>query len=281
MADQADILRHLVAGALRTTSSTSHSAPPLIAVAGAKGGVGTTTVAVNLAVALAGQGLRTALVDVDFCRADVALHCGLTARYTTGDVLAGSREIHEALIAGPGGIQVAAGAWASPYSQQTRPQAQHRLIDQLGRLGGHVDLILLDVGCDAQDVAQCYWQAADRILLVTTPDSVAIMDAYAAVKVAGTQCIEPQIEVVFNQLSPEDDAAELYGRIDRSCQRFLGFDVHLGGAIPRDGQVPLALRRRMPVPAHAPECAAAVALEQIASGLRASLVQPGTALASA
>ena len=280
MPDQADILRHLVAGALRTSAVGSRPSPPMVAIAGAKGGVGATTVAANLAIALAGQGRRVALVDVDFCRPDVALHFGLTPRNTTGDVLCGNCELHEALIAGPVGTQVAAGAWASPNAAQTRPSAQHRLIEQLHRLGGHVDVILLDVGCDIGETAQCYWQAADRVLLVATPDSVAIMDAYAAVKVAGTSSKEPLIDIVFNKLATSDDPLALHHRIDHSSQRFLGFGLGLGGVIHNDGLIGDALRKRVPLSAYAPESTAAADIDQIASHLQRALASPGTASAS-
>ena len=281
MPEQADILRHLVAGRVRSAAASPHARPPIIAVAGAKGGVGATTVAVNVAVSLASMGARVALIDVDFCRADVALYCGVSARHTTSDLLSGRLEIHEILVAGPAGIQLAAGAWASPTAIEARPAAQHRLIDQLHRLGGHVDIILLDVGCDIGATAQQYWQAADRVLLVTTPHNVAIMDAYAAIKVAGTQCAHPQIEVIFNQLAHDDDPLALHHRIDQSSQRFLGVEVALAGAVPSDGRITEALRKRIPVFAHAPDCPAATRLEEVAQHLHAMTCAGPIALARA
>lgn len=281
MPDQADILRHLVAGALRSAAPAGADSPPLIAIAGGKGGVGATTLAVNTAVALAGAGLRVVLADVDFCRADVALHCGLTPRSTIADVLSGRREIHETLVAGPAGIQVAPGAWASPTALETRPAAQQRLLDQLRRLRSHVDIVLLDVGCDAGEAAQQYWQAADRVLLVTTADSVAIMDAYAAVKVLGTTCASPRIQLIINQLPAGEDARHWHRRIDHSAQRFLGFGVPLAGAVPRDGNVPAALRKRLPIATHSPNSPAAAAVEEIAAALSDAFVRRGASLASA
>ena len=264
MPDQADILRHLVAGVMRSNAPAHHSSPPLIAIAGAKGGVGVTTVAVNVATSLATLGQRVALVDVDFCRADVALYCGLSARYTTGDLLRGSRELHEILVAGPGGVQIAAGCWASPDALESRPAAQHRLIDQLHRLGGHVDIVLMDVGCDVGPATQQYWQAADRICLVTTPSNVAIMDAYAAIKVAGTKCASARIDLILNQLSATDHATVIHQRIDQSSQRFLGISVGIAGSVPSDPSLKEALRQRLPVMASAADSDAAIAFEAIA-----------------
>ena len=89
----------------------------MFAIAGAQEGVGATTIAVNLAVALARQGQRVVLVDADFTRPEIASLCGLKPRYTTGDVLSGRREIHEVLLAGPASVQVLPGTQAMPLGQ--------------------------------------------------------------------------------------------------------------------------------------------------------------------
>ncbi|HYW79988.1 MAG TPA: P-loop NTPase, partial [Thermoguttaceae bacterium] len=71
MRDQANHLRQLVRDCA-TQLPTAQSRPSLAVVSSGKGGVGTTTVAVNLAVEMAQKGLRTTLVDADPNAGDVA-----------------------------------------------------------------------------------------------------------------------------------------------------------------------------------------------------------------
>src|ERR1700733_12503188 len=128
MSDQADRLRELV-GASRAAVSTTlgeddHGAiapvsrPPrttrsLLFTSG-KGGVGTSNLVLNLAIALAELDQRVVVVDADIGLANLDLLCGLTPRYDLGDVLAGRCRLFDALVTGPGEIQIVPGAHAIP-----------------------------------------------------------------------------------------------------------------------------------------------------------------------
>ncbi|MGC3971163.1 MAG: P-loop NTPase [Pirellulales bacterium] len=181
MPDQANDLRRLV---LQHGRNALNDSPPpkLVVVAGGKGGVGTTTLAVNLSVALARQGRRTVLVDADFAGPDCAALCRLDERYGGADVLAGRRTVHEVLQLGPGGVQVLPSARGSSEAGDCTPQAQDRLLTQLESLGPHADVIVIDAGSGSGRAMKRFWDAADLVLLVSHPDTVAVMDAYAAIK---------------------------------------------------------------------------------------------------
>ena len=134
MSDQAYRLRELMHATAARPSGAPEVAPRLVAMAGAKGGVGATTVAVNVAIALAQQGQRTLLVDAHPQRADVAAQCGLTDGVSVCEVLAGSRSLHETILRGPGGIQILAGRWAASIASQWTASAQQHLIAELKSL---------------------------------------------------------------------------------------------------------------------------------------------------
>ena len=72
MHDQAYRLRKLVRDASRISAPSAGPSPQMIVVMGGKSGVGATTISVNLAVALAQQGRRAVLVDVNLERPYVA-----------------------------------------------------------------------------------------------------------------------------------------------------------------------------------------------------------------
>jgi flagellar biosynthesis protein FlhG len=235
MSDQAFHLRALVRAAAQGDVGPSFPPPRKVVVSGAKGGAGATTIAVNLSIALARLGSRVLLVDADMNHADVAAHCQLEARDTIADVLAARRTVHEVLTRGPAGIQIVAGAWSATSVPDCSPAAQDRLLAELDRLGRHADLVLLDVGSGLNHVVRRFWQAADAVLLVTTPDRVAIMDAYAAIKVLAAHR-ELSIQTITNRADAQT-ATHVHARIDGACQRFLNRSVSLAGNVSDDSAV--------------------------------------------
>ncbi len=273
MVDQAAELRKLVVRAVRETTTDTGPSPRLLVLSGGKGGVGVTTLAVNLAVALSGQGARVVLVDADLYRADIATLCGIDERGNVADVLAARRDIHEVLHRGPSGIQVIPGLWAPGHPADFSETAQQRLLRQLGTLQRHADLIVLDVGNGGNEVVRRFWRAADEVLLVTTPDSLSVMDSYATIKrLAGAE-ENLTIRLVVNKAADQSVADDVHRRINVSCQRFLGFQIDRLGNLPPDDNVELAAGATRPFIVSAPESIAAQAVDQMAGQLVSEIQQ--------
>ena len=72
--------------------------------------MGTSNLALNLAIALGEYGQRVVLVDADLGLANIDLLCGLTPASDLGDVLAGDCSLAEAIVTGPGDIRIVPGA---------------------------------------------------------------------------------------------------------------------------------------------------------------------------
>jgi len=271
MHDQANHLRRLVRRFASQDASASRLRPNLIVVAGGKGGVGTTTVAVNLAVAMAGIGLRTVLVDADFYGGDAAILCGLEPHhYNIADVLASRRTIHEVLQPGPGAVQVVPGVWGSQELSDDPAAAGKRLLAELQALNPHADLLLLDGGTGSNRVMRQCWPVADLMLVLTTPETSSIVKTYALIKLLAEDTPAVPIHVLVN-LAPTPDAAEdVGGRLAEASRRFLATQLHWAGYLPVDPHVAQAAAGE-PFVMAAPTCSAARHLGRLADALVASL----------
>jgi flagellar biosynthesis protein FlhG len=235
MNDQANLLRQLVRHEAASRSDARRGARLVVVVAG-KGGVGATTISVNLAAALSTGGSGCVLVDGNPHGADATTLCGLDAHYGVSHVVAGWRTAQETLLEGPGGIRVLPAVWDREYDDQWTERAQSRLIEELRDLDrvptSHAAaFVVVDAGCGLGAVLGRFWRAADLVLVVTTPDPLAIMDAYAAIKVHAEGAAAP-VHVLVNQATDTQQAAEVHQRLARACHRFLGLDVCDAGYVP-------------------------------------------------
>jgi pilus assembly protein CpaE len=152
----------------------------LIAVRGSKGGVGTTSIAVNLAVALHRQANQpVALVDGDLFAGDVLAALNLASNRSVMDLLSNASRFDDELltktfVTHSSGIDVLAPP--SDFEQVERIKAeiyQHTLEE----LRNHYAFVVVDcpTGLDANTLAAI--DAADVVLLVTTPELAALKNA--------------------------------------------------------------------------------------------------------
>jgi len=267
MRDQAAELRSLMFRAARRTTPLPGPPTHLIALCGGKGGVGVTSLAVNLAASLAEYGMRTVLVDANLYRADAAAYCGLAEAESIADVLSGGRDIHEVLQPGPSGLQVAPGIWAPDALGAIEERAAQRLVTQLKQMGRHAETVVVDLGSGLTELTRRFWSAADTSVVVTTPDSVSLMDSYATIKTLSDGPGDPAIGMIVNRSADDEAAGDVFARAARSCQRFLNLPLINFGHAPLDPQMQRSIEQQSPLVISHPKSAAAAHIHRIASRL--------------
>lgn len=246
----------------------------VFAVASGKGGVGKSSVTVNLACALAAQGLRVGIVDADVHGFSVPALMGITQQPTRVDdmilppVAFGVKVISIGMfVSGNKAV-----AWRGPML--------HRALEQFltDVYFGDLDALFLDLPPGTGDIAISVAQLLPNaeILVVTTPQAAAADVAERAGTIA-TQTGQKLAGVVENMSfleMPDGGRMELFGS---GGGRVLAerLSAAVGTDVPLLGQIPLDIRLReggdagRPVVLTAPETAAAQALQDIAGKLNA------------
>ena len=206
--------------------------PTLVVVSGGRQGVGATSLTLGLAAALAQEALRVVVIDANRQQASLAAAAGLKPLAGIDEVLSGRKTIHEALTRGTAGLQILAGS-VSPVGFSLSQRAIDRLEKQIHSLARHCDLLLVDAGSQPSDLTARLWQLAHTVLLVTSPEAAAVMDAYALIKrLYSAQQRQKSPTLVVTQAATTHQAADVHRRIDQSTRRFLGLPVELGGRVP-------------------------------------------------
>lgn len=232
MHDQASRLRNLVRRSPWPADSRP-TLPRVITVAGGKPGSGCTTIAINVAAAMAQQGWRTVLIDGDEQCPEMVSRLNLKSTATLADVLAGRCNVHEALLAAPAGLQVVAGSpLASPDVAAAALLSSLSITPLLTALCPHADLVVVDAGSASDAWSQTLWNEAERVLLVAAADAPAIMESYATIKRIWRRGMNAAVQILVNQENDAATAADIHGRLDRSCRRFLNLALEPGPALP-------------------------------------------------
>ncbi len=159
-------------------------APRIIAVGGAKGGVGKSTLAASLATALATMGHRVVAADLDLGGADLHLFLGIRRpQRSLGDLLSGRAGDLAACLepAGIATLSVLAGDSAYLGSANLGHAQRQKVLRLLRRLPA--DFVVLDLGGDTTFNTLDFFLLADDRLVVTTADPASVLDAYGFIKV--------------------------------------------------------------------------------------------------
>ena len=249
--------------------------PISIAVTSGKGGVGKTSVAVNLAVALARLRHRVAILDADFGLGNVDVLMGLAPSAHVGHVLIGEKSLREVLVTGPGGVQVIPASSGMPQLTALTDGQWDRLGDSLDEIADDFDNLIIDTGAGISDNVVEAIRLASRALVVTALEPTAVVDAYALIKLMSATDPAQEIEVVVNNAHDASEAQLVFTQLQVAATRFLKRRIHYAGFITHDPAVRDAVLVQRPIVDHLPQSPASRCFRILASRLAAA--SPGRA----
>jgi len=245
---------------------TARSARPVrtIAVSGGKGGVGKTSVSVNLALALADSGHRTLLLDTDLGLANVDVLLGLSPRFTLADVVAGRWSIEETVLTGPKGLMVVPAASGKRHMTELSPAEHVGLIRAFSDMDRPLDTMVIDTAAGLGDSVLTFCQAANDVIVVVCNEPASITDAYALIKVLSRERGVGRVHVLANMTRGSAEGRELFEKLSRVTGKFLDVTMNFLGAIPYDEWMRRAIQRQQAVLEAFPASAASMAFRALA-----------------
>jgi flagellar biosynthesis protein FlhG len=245
-----------------------------VAVASGKGGVGKTNLVANLAVAMAEMGRAVLLLDGDLGLANVNLLLGLVPEHTLHDVVMGGLDLAEILLSGPAGISVLPASSGVERMADLDEYRREALLLAIEKASRDHDVLLIDTGPGIHRQNLRLAQAADEILVMTTPEPLAFASAYASLKALASRRLAHPPRLVVSMARDEAEALRVAHRLQRVARRFLGFAPELWGVVPADEAVPRAVHEQRPFVQSCPDSPAARAVRRLAERLLEAAARP-------
>ncbi|GAB6197051.1 MinD/ParA family protein [Lysobacter xanthus] len=236
----------------------------VIAVASGKGGVGKTSVSVNLSMALQNAGQRVLLLDTDLGLANVDVMLGLSPRFTLADVFAGRCELADTLLEGPNGLLVVPAASGKRHMTELTPAQHVGLVHAFSQLEMPIDVMVIDNAAGISDSVLTFCQAAQDVIVVVCDEPASVTDAYALIKVLTRERGVTRVQVLANQVGHPSEGRQLFEKLERVTSKFLDVTLNYLGAIPRDEWLRRAIQRQEAVVDAFPAAPASMAFREIA-----------------
>lgn len=264
--DQAEQLRKLV-----QQKSRPKNIARVITVTSGKGGVGKSSLSVNLAIQMSKLGKRVIVFDADFGLANIEIMLGIRPQYNLADLMFRGRTLQDIITEGPENIGfISGGSGIQELTRLTREQIIY-LTKKLFQLDKYADVIIIDTGAGIADSVMEFVAASSEVILVATPEPTSITDAYALLKTLNRKSEfsvdDTKISMIANRIAKDEEGTELFEKLSVVTGKFLKIPLEYLGSIPQDANVSKAVIQQKPVTVLYPNSEASRAMIQLSERL--------------
>ncbi len=254
MTDQAQNLREI----MNKSDDTR-----IITVTSGKGGVGKSSISLNLAIELSRRGKRVLLIDSDFGFSNIDIMLGVSTKYNLLHVLDDKKDIFDIIEEGVGGVKFISGG-SGMYDLIKMDTFQiNKLINGFKRLENIADYIIFDTGAGASDNILRMIHASHETFIVTTPEPTSITDAYALIKIACGKTVKPSMHLIMNRAKSKKEADITMEGFIAVVNRYMGLKIERLGHILEDVNMANAVKIQKPLMVSYPKSNAAINIETI------------------
>lgn len=265
--DQAEKLRNII----KLQNNVVSRQARIITVTSGKGGVGKSSISINLAMQFRKQGKSVIIFDADFGLANIEVMFGAIPKYSLADLIYNGKEFKDIIINGPMDIGfISGGSGIAGLGNMTKEQV-HYLVYKLKELETLADIIIIDTGAGISDTVLEFVASSAEVILVTTPEPTSMTDSYALLKVLylrnGYDKGNSVIKIIANKVSSYEEGKNVYNKLSLVVNKFLNLNLEFLGIIPYDSNIAKSVMQQNPVVNSSPNSIGAKAFEKLTNNL--------------
>ena len=203
----------------------------VIGIASGKGGVGKTTLAINLAAFHAQQGRNVLIFDADIGLGNIHIALRNKLHGTLIDVLEGKKAIDEILIETKFGISIISGGNGFDEILALDENKTNTIIQAFAALQNQFDIMIVDISAGADQSVLNFLSACHHQIVIGTNEPSSVADAYALIKLLKIKIGIEDIIFVPNRVKTLSEGKALFTKMNSISAKFLGLSLKYVGSI--------------------------------------------------
>ncbi len=217
----------------------------IITITSGKGGVGKTSISLNLSLSLASKGYKVCLFDADLGLANVNILTGIYPKKDLEHVISGQFNLNDIIIKDFQGIDIIPGSSGVKKIADLTQTQTGTLISAFLDLEEY-DYFIFDTSAGISSQVLSFCMASHEIILIATCEPTSLTDAYSMLKVLSKYGYDCPVKIVINQVKSGRAAQKAYTQLKDTVNKFLLLKVLPLGIMASDKNVRAAVISQTP-----------------------------------
>ena len=220
--------------------------PTSLSIASGKGGVGKTTLAINLAIMQA-KISNCLLLDADMGMANAHILLGINPDLTIKDFFDGSCSLEKVITEGPEKLKFISGGSGITEMLNINKNKKLNFIRSFEQLSTKIDNLIVDVSAGAEDSSLSLLSASNKILIVLINEPTSFTDAFTLIKVCHLELGLKEFCMAVNMANNEEHGNEVYTKFNKVMRKFYDVNITFVGSIPKNSKIQKSVIQKKPI----------------------------------